>query len=110
MDEDQKRAIGRTSCIVKDFLSITIGDCVLFVGRHVELVFCVGTDSCNEAMCGYVWLRIDRRVAVLLWASFKYGRTACRSNSATIRKRLGTSLYSFESLSRPVDFSARSKC
>lgn len=54
MDEDQKRAIGRTSCIVKDFLSITIGDCVLFVGRHAELIFCVGADSNDAAVSGCV--------------------------------------------------------
>lgn len=52
MDEDQKRAIGRTSSIVKDLLSITISDCVFFVRCHFGTMLCVDVDSYDEAVGG----------------------------------------------------------
>ena len=39
MDEDQKWAIGRTSSIIKDLLSITVGDCLFFVRCHFGTMF-----------------------------------------------------------------------
>ena len=52
MDEDQKWAIGRTSSIIEDLLSITIGDCVFFVRCHVGVMFCVGVDSYDKTVGG----------------------------------------------------------
>lgn len=76
MNKDQKRAISRTSGIVEDLLVVTIGDCVLFVGRHDIRMFCVCVDKKSEAVFGCLRLRTYGYIAVLLWADLKYGRTA----------------------------------
>ena len=84
MDEDQKRAIGRTSCIVEDLLTITIGDCVLFVGRHVGMILGVGVESNNGAVGGCV------RVVKLKMHSCAFMRSAlrdCDTNAASSHMR-----------------------
>ena len=45
MDKDQKRAINRASCVVEDLLSITIGDLMFFLRRHVGPLFSVCVDD-----------------------------------------------------------------